>query len=145
MAKSGVEEVIFLTYLEEVTERFEHTVKEFSDNTTNFCQNNTFMSERKIEELANSGPSKSLLKKDRQLPLQSAKIYLQVEPNRKSLVLLRPSDYHPQSTTHRHSGASIIMAFLEKNCTQELGLFARCFKTGVAGSKDYILSQFGCT
>lgn len=39
MAKSGTGKETFLTYLEEVTECFEHTAHEFSENITNFSQN----------------------------------------------------------------------------------------------------------
>ena len=48
MAKYGIDGNTFFMYLEEVAkcECFEHTVNEFAENTTNFCQNNTSMSKK---------------------------------------------------------------------------------------------------
>ena len=69
MAKSGLDETIFLTYMEDLEDGYGHTVMEFEENVTNFCQNNTLMSERKIKEWVTSGPARVLIDKTHKLLL----------------------------------------------------------------------------
>ena len=63
MPKSGLDETIYLIYMEEVEEGYDHTVNELVENNINFCQNNTIMSERKIKEWGRSGPARVLIDK----------------------------------------------------------------------------------
>ena len=63
MAKSGLDETCFLMYLEEIEEGYAHTIIEFVENGTNFCQNNTLMSERKIKEWVQSSLARVLINK----------------------------------------------------------------------------------
>ena len=69
MAKSGLGETIYLTYMEDLEECYGHTVGEFEENGTIFCQNNTIMSERKIKEWVTSGPARVLIDKTHKLLL----------------------------------------------------------------------------
>ena len=69
MAKSGLDETIFLTYMEDLEEGYGHTMMEYEENGTNFCQNNTLMSERKIKEWVTCGSSRVLIDKTHKLLL----------------------------------------------------------------------------
>ena len=69
MAKSGIDETIYLTYMEDVEEGYGHIVIEFEENGTNFCQNKTLMSEKKIKEWGTSGPVRILIDKTHTLLL----------------------------------------------------------------------------